>query len=155
VELGNRYSKPRIRGRLRVLGVCPPSEAHSIGLRILLELLRLDGTAASFVGENKTGEEIRDYVKRFAPEVACVSCTTTDCLPSAVELIKGMRADSPHLTIIAGGRAALTDPATLLNAGCSQVYASRTEARRAMRRMSFQRHRTVAITDATVQRKIS
>ncbi len=155
VELGNRYSKPRIRGRLRVLGVCAPSESHSIGLQILLELLRLDGTAASFVGENKTADEIRDYVKRFAPEVACLSCTTTDCLPAAVQLIKEMRADSPHLTIIAGGRAALTDPAALLKAGCSQVYASRTEARRAMRRMSFQRHRTVAITDAPAQRKIS
>jgi methylmalonyl-CoA mutase cobalamin-binding subunit len=155
VELGNRYSKPRMRGRIRVLGVCAPGETHSIGLHIMLELLRIDGAAASFVGENKTADEIRDFVKRFAPEVACLSCTLTDCLPAAIELVKAMRADSPHLTIIAGGRAALTDPAALLKAGCSQVYASRNEARRAIRRLAFQRRRRVEIAEAPLQRKIS
>ncbi|MDO8434488.1 MAG: AI-2E family transporter [Candidatus Binatus sp.] len=154
VELGNRYAKPRMRGRVRMLGICAPSESHSMGLHILLELLRIDGAAASFVGENKTADEVRDFVKRFAPEVVCLSCTINDCMPAAVELVKAMRADSPHLTIIAGGRAALTDPAALLKAGCSQVYASRNEARRAIRRLAFQRRRRVAIAELPPQRQL-
>jgi predicted PurR-regulated permease PerM/methylmalonyl-CoA mutase cobalamin-binding subunit len=139
IELGNRVSKPRATARLRILGVCPNGEAHSFGLLILLELLRQDGAAATFMGENKTPEEVRAFVRRFAPDLVCISCTVAECLGSAVELIRSLRADSPHLTIIAGGRAAVSAPSELLAAGCSQIFRSRGEARRAVKRYASQR----------------
>jgi predicted PurR-regulated permease PerM/methylmalonyl-CoA mutase cobalamin-binding subunit len=139
IELGNRVSKPRATARLRILGVCPNGEAHSLGLLILLELLRQDGAAATFTGENKSPDEVRAFVRRFAPDLVCVSCTVAECLPSAVELIRSLKADSPGLTIIAGGKAAVSAPSELLAAGCSQIFRRRAEARRAVRRYASQR----------------
>jgi methylmalonyl-CoA mutase cobalamin-binding subunit len=139
IELGNRVSKPRTTARLRILGVCPNGEAHSLGLLILLELLRQDGAAATFTGENKSPDEVRAFVRRFAPDLVCVSCTVAECLPSAVELIRSLKADSPGLIIIAGGKAAVSAPSELLAAGCSQIFRSRGEARRAVRRYASQR----------------
>ncbi len=54
-ELGDRFNKPRFRGRLRIVGIAPPGEAHSLGLTMLLELLRRTGIAANFFGHGQIG----------------------------------------------------------------------------------------------------
>jgi predicted PurR-regulated permease PerM/methanogenic corrinoid protein MtbC1 len=142
VELGNRFDKPRTTWRLRALGVCAPGEVHSLGLLMLLEVLRQDGAAATFIGENKSLAEVREFVRRFAPDLVCLSCSISECLPAAIELIRALKADSPHFMIIAGGRLAVQEQPQLLAAGCSQVFLSRREARRAIRRFAVQRART-------------
>ena len=64
-ELGDRFNKPRFRGRLRIVGIAPPGEAHSLGLLMLLELLRRTGIAANFFGMDKSAAEICAFVKRI------------------------------------------------------------------------------------------
>jgi methanogenic corrinoid protein MtbC1 len=140
-ELGSRFIKPPTRWRLRVLGVCAPGEIHSLGLLMLLELLRHAGAAANLVVK-ETSDEIRDFVKGYAPDIVCLSCTMTECLPGAEELVRALRVDASGLTIIAGGAAALASPSGLLAAGCAQVYASRAEARRLIRRFALRRARS-------------
>src|SRR4029077_7181551 len=140
-ELGNRLSKPHIAPRLRILGVCAPGEGHSFGLLMLLELLRQDGAAASFVGHNKSAEEVRGFARCFTPDVVCLSCTRTDYLAPAVELIPELRKNSPQLMIIAGGEAATAEPSKLLMAGCSQVCWSKNEAWRLIRSFGWRRER--------------
>jgi predicted PurR-regulated permease PerM len=139
-ELGSRFIKPPTIWRLRVLGVCAPGEVHSLGLLMLLELLRYSGAAANMVGK-ETPDEIREFVKGYAPDIVCLSCTTTECLPAAEELVRALRLDAPGLTIISGGAAAIVDPDGLLAAGCTQICASRSEARRAIRRFALRRAR--------------
>jgi predicted PurR-regulated permease PerM/methylmalonyl-CoA mutase cobalamin-binding subunit len=141
-ELGNRFAKPRTSPSVRVLGVSAPGEVHDLGLLILIELLRQDGAAASIAGENKSQEEICDLVRRFAPHIVCLSCTTAECVPAAVELTRALKMISPRLTIVAGGAAAIAQAAELLAAGCSQVCTSRGAARRAVRRFVLQRARS-------------
>ena len=108
---------------------------------MLLELLRHSGAAANLIDE-KSPEETRDFVKRYGPDMVCLSCTMTECLPAAAELVRGIKLDSPDLTIIGGGAAALSSPTELLKAGCSQICASRGDARRVMRRFALQRARS-------------
>jgi predicted PurR-regulated permease PerM/methanogenic corrinoid protein MtbC1 len=140
-ELGNRLSIPHMAPRLRILGVCAPGEGHNLGLLMLLELLRQEGAAASFVGDNKSAEEVRGFARRFTPDVVCLSCTVTDYLAAAVELIPELKKDSPQLMIIAGGEAATAEPSKLLMAGCSQVCWSKNEARRVIRSLGSRRER--------------
>ncbi len=140
-EVGNRLSKPRIAPRLRILGVCAPGEGHTLGLLMLLELLRQDGAAASFVGDNKSAEEVRGFARRFTPDVVCLSCTVTESLPAATELTQELKKDSPQLIIVAGGAAAMAEPSKLLVAGCSQVCWSKSEVRRLIRSYGLQRAR--------------
>jgi predicted PurR-regulated permease PerM len=132
-ELGDRFSKPRSDGRLRILGACAPGEVHRLGLQMLLELLRRSGAAANFLDETKSSAEIREFVKRYAPDLLLLSCTTADLSQTAIELVRGLKLDSPNLTIICGGRAGLTDAPGLLEAGASQVCESRSDMRRAIR----------------------
>jgi methanogenic corrinoid protein MtbC1 len=140
-ELGSRFTKPRTAPRLRILGICSPGDVHSLGLLILLELLRHEGAASTLMDPSKTLEEIRQFAARFQPDLVCLSCTVTECMPAALELTRGLKQDSPRLTIISGGQAALSEPAELIQAGCSQVCGSRSEARRAIRRYVLRRIR--------------
>jgi predicted PurR-regulated permease PerM/methanogenic corrinoid protein MtbC1 len=141
VELGNRLSQPRALTRVRVLGVTPEGETHTIGLLYLLELARQDGAAAIFAGGNKPRQDIRGLMRRFGPTVVCLSCTMPECLPAAIELIRMIKQELPRVQIYAGGKAAGQNPAELLTAGCSQVC-GRAEARRGIRRMASGRRQS-------------
>jgi predicted PurR-regulated permease PerM/methanogenic corrinoid protein MtbC1 len=141
-DLGSRFSKPRLPASFRVLGLCPPGEAHSLGLMIVLELLRLDGIAASFVGENKSLAEIRDFVNRYTPDSICISCTLPSNVTAALQTVRALKADRPSLIVIAGGRAALEDTSEFFTAGCARVCANDNEGRRAVRQYAVNRSRT-------------
>ncbi len=141
-DLGNRFIKPRIEGRLRILGVGAPGDAHDLGLLMILELLRHSGAAARLVDRDKSPDEVRALVKSFMPHLVCLSCTVIETLPAAVELIAALKRDSPSLTIIGGGRAALWEAPKLLAVGCAEVCGSKDEARRAIRRFAVKRARS-------------
>jgi predicted PurR-regulated permease PerM/methanogenic corrinoid protein MtbC1 len=138
-ELGDRFNKPRFRGRLRIVGIAPPGEAHSLGLTMLLELLRRTGIAANFFGMDKSAEEICAFVNEYAPDMVFVSCTTTECMPAAIELVRALMAESPRLTIIGGGPCALLHQAELLEAGATEICGSRGEVRHAVRLYALRR----------------
>jgi predicted PurR-regulated permease PerM/methanogenic corrinoid protein MtbC1 len=138
-ELGDRFNKPRGRGRLRIVGIAPPGEVHSLGLLMLLELLRRTGIAANFLGMDKSAAEICAFVNQYAPDMVFVSCTTTECMPAAVELVRALMAVSPHLTIIGGGPSALLHRSELLEAGATEICGSRGEVRHAVRLYALRR----------------
>jgi predicted PurR-regulated permease PerM/methanogenic corrinoid protein MtbC1 len=140
-DLGNRFITTQTKPKLRILGICAPGEAHDLGLLMLLELIRHTGAAANLI-DDKSPDEMRDFVKRYAPDMVCMSCTVTECLPAAAELVRGLKLDSPRLAIIGGGGAALSSPTELLEAGCSQICATRGDARRVIRRLALQRARS-------------
>jgi predicted PurR-regulated permease PerM/methylmalonyl-CoA mutase cobalamin-binding subunit len=138
-ELGDRFNKPRLRGRLRILGIAAPGEVHSLGLLMLLELLRRTGSAANFLDLSKSPAEICAFVSEYAPDMVFLSCTTTECMPAAIELVRAVMAQSPHLTIIGGGPSALLHRRELLEAGAAQICGSRGEVRHAVRLYALRR----------------
>jgi methylmalonyl-CoA mutase cobalamin-binding subunit len=132
------------------VGIAPPGEVHSLGLLMLLELLRRTGIAANFFGLNKSAEEICAFVKQYAPDMVFVSCTTTECMPAAVELVRTLMTESPNLTIIGGGPAALLHRSELLEAGATEICGSRGEVRHVVRLYALRRSvsRSPQISDA-------
>lgn len=139
VDLGNRFDKPRARIRRRIVGLCPPGEVHSLGLLMILEILRQDGAIAAFVGENKSALETREFVERYSPDLVCLTCSTAECVASAAALIRDLRAALPGLKVVAGGNAAVAATPELLTAGCLQVFGSVPEARRGIRGLTLGR----------------
>ena len=121
------------------MGIAPPGEAHSLGLTMLLELLRRTGIAANFFGLDKSAAEICAFVNEYAPDMVFVSCSTTECMPAAIELVRALMVESPHLTIIGGGPCALMHRAELLEAGATEICGSRGEVRHAVRLYALRR----------------
>jgi hypothetical protein len=68
-----------------------------------------------------------------------LSCTTGQCLPGAIELVRALIAESPHLTVIGGGTAAVAHPTELLEAGVAEVCATRAEVRHVVRLYALRR----------------
>ncbi|HEY1852899.1 MAG TPA: AI-2E family transporter [Candidatus Binataceae bacterium] len=141
-ELGGRFIRPLLTPRIRLLGVCAPGDTHTLGLKILLELFRQDGVAATFIDEGKTTEEIVEFAKRFMPNIICLSCIFSDCIPAALELVRGLKAVLPDQIILAGGNAAIEHASELLAAGCYELSSTREQARRTVRRYALQRARS-------------
>ena len=141
-ELGNRFSRPRITPSVRVLGAVAPNETHDVGLLMILELLRHDGVATSFAGLNRSVGELCDLVKRFTPDFVFLSCTMPENLPAVLEFVEWVKANASRVTVLAGGAAALTNPAQLVAAGCAEVCASRGAGLRAVRRYILKRARS-------------
>jgi predicted PurR-regulated permease PerM/methylmalonyl-CoA mutase cobalamin-binding subunit len=141
-ELGSRFNRPLLIPPVRLVGVCAPGEVHTLGLKILLELLRQDGVAATFLGDSKTTEEIEEFAKRFFPNIICISCTCTEGIPPMIDLVRAIKTALPNQIILAGGDAANAHIAELLEAGCFEVSATREQARRTVRRYALQRARS-------------
>lgn len=137
VDLGTRFDKPRSRIRRRIVGLCPPREVHSLGILMLLEMLRQDGAVTTFVGENKSALETREFVERYSPDLVCLTCSTAESVASATALIRDLKAALPRLKVIAGGNGAFAATSEFLTAGCLQVFESGPEARRAIRGLSL------------------
>ena len=106
---------------------------------MLLELLRRTGIAANFFGLGKSAAEICAFVNQYAPDMVFISCTTTECMPAALELVHALMAQSPHLTIIGGGPSALLQRAELLEAGAAEICGSRGEVRHVVRLYALRR----------------
>jgi methanogenic corrinoid protein MtbC1 len=139
VDLGNRFDKPSSRLPRRIVGLCAPHEVHSLGLLMVLEMLRQDGAVATFIGENKSVLETRKFVERYSPDLVCLTCSTAECAASAMALIRDLKAALPYLKVVAGGNAAVAATSEFLTAGCLQVFRSGPEARRAIRRLTLGR----------------
>ncbi len=138
-ELGDRFNKPRFRGRLRIVGIAPPGEVHSLGLLMLLELLRRTGIAANFFGMDKSAEEICAFVKQYAPDMVFISCTTTECMPAALELVRVLIAESPHLEYHWRRNVGIVAARGTDRGWRQQVCGSRGEVRHAVRLYALRR----------------
>jgi predicted PurR-regulated permease PerM/methanogenic corrinoid protein MtbC1 len=141
VEIGNRFNKIQRPPRLRMVAICVPGEVHNLALLTLVQLMRQDEVAATLVSENKTTAELRDFIGGFAPDLVCVSVTMTEALPSALELVRALRADSEQIAIVAGGLTAVQNSEQLREAGCTLVCGSISEGRRAIRNRIAERMR--------------
>ena len=134
--LGSRFSGPRGSFRPRVLGICPAGEMHTLAMLMVLESFRYAGAVVKFVGEDRGVAEVVDTVRIFDPDIVCLSCTLTERLPDTAELATTLKNTFPHLLILAGGVAALSYPADLMRAGCTQVSGTRSQALRAIRQLT-------------------
>jgi len=119
----------------RVMGLCAPRELHSLGLLMLLEVLRREGAVVRFIPEDTTADGVREFVRSFSPEVLCLSCTLTEHLTDAVELVATLKGEFPNVIVIAGGPGAMAEAPRLLTAGCRQVCGDREQALRVLGRV--------------------
>ncbi len=88
------------RGRVTI--ACVDGEWHSLPVRILAEMLRLDGWRTDFLGANVPGPHLVTHLHQTGPDAVALSCMLATRLPRAHAAITACR--SAGIPVIAGGR---------------------------------------------------
>jgi hypothetical protein len=77
-------------------------EWHALPVRILAEMLRLDGWRVDFLGANVPGPHLVTHLHQTGPDAVALSCMLATRLPRAHAAITACRAAG--IPVIAGGR---------------------------------------------------
>lgn len=90
-----------------MIAACVDDERHQMGLRMLCDLLELDGWDTAYLGASVPIESLVSMVQKRKPTVVALSATIAPHLPrlrAAIEAIRSASIDHQPL-IVAGGRA--------------------------------------------------
>lgn len=92
-------------GRRRVVAACVGGELHEIGLRMVTDLLELNGWDTVYLGANVPAEGIVQAVGEAPTALVALSTTITPNLRKMAVLIDALRAnpETAHVPIIVGG----------------------------------------------------
>jgi methanogenic corrinoid protein MtbC1 len=93
------------RGPYFFVGTCVAGGYHSVGIRMVSELLEAAGWKVYFTGANTPASNILDLISQFTINVLGISASTPMDLPQVRKLIKSVRESSKADTkIMVGGR---------------------------------------------------
>jgi methanogenic corrinoid protein MtbC1 len=113
-----------------LIAACAEDERHQMGLRMLCDLLELEGWDTSYLGASVPVESLVSLVEKRKPDVVALSATIAPHLPRVRAAIAAIRASgvSPMPLIMVGGRALSNDPALATRLGADLTAADADEA---------------------------
>jgi MerR family transcriptional regulator, light-induced transcriptional regulator len=118
----------------RLIAACAETERHQIGLRMVCDLLELDGWETMDLGASVPVEDLVQIVRRRNPDVVALSATIAPHVPRVRDAIAAIRAaDLPRQPVVAvGGRAFHADPSLAERLGADVTADDAMEAVRAL-----------------------
>lgn len=87
----------------KILATCAPGEQHDMGLRMVVDLLELDGWNVSYLGPNTPEASIIDYIENEKPDIVAISVTIPTHIEATKNLIKRIKLEYSQSKIITGG----------------------------------------------------
>ena len=118
-----------------LIAACADVERHEIGLRMLCDLLELEGWQTTYLGATVPVESLVAMVRERRPDVVALSVALAPHLPRLRAMIDAIRAatvDRPPLVLV-GGRPFLADPSLAARVGADLTAADAKDAVRALR----------------------
>ena len=96
----------------RLLAACAAEERHQLGLRMLCDLLEMEGWETTYLGASVPIESLVHLVQARAPDAVAISATIAPHLPRVRDAIRAIRAAplARQPLIVVGGRAFHGDP---------------------------------------------
>lgn len=96
----------------KMIATCVSGELHEIGLRMVTDIMELDGWDTSFLGANMPHDSIVDMLAEQDADLLAISVTFPLNLHKAESLISRIRSDTKlnKVKIIVGGYPFLNDP---------------------------------------------
>lgn len=116
------------RGRAVAVIACPEGERHDLGARMVADLLALDEWDERFLGADVPVEDLARKVRALRPRLVCLSVTLPFHLPALRSAIALIRASSPNVNLLVGGRATVDQPDVPESLGADAVARSASEA---------------------------
>jgi methanogenic corrinoid protein MtbC1 len=118
-----------------LIAACASDERHQMGLRMLCDLLEMDGWDTVYLGASVPVESLVDLARKQNPDAIAISATIAPHVPRVRDAIAAIRAaDLPRQPVIAvGGRAFLQDPQLAIRIGADVTATDAGEAVRILR----------------------
>jgi MerR family transcriptional regulator, light-induced transcriptional regulator len=119
VRLFERVFSWKPGGRRSLLAACVDTERHEMGLRMLCDLLELEGWDTSYLGASVPTDSLVAMIERKKPDAVALSVAIAPHLSGLSEVISTIRArlDDDAPLILVGGRPFLDDPDLALRLG--------------------------------------
>lgn len=113
-----------------LIAACVDDERHQMGLRMLCDLLELDGWDTLYLGASVPIESLVSMIEKRAPDVVALSATIAPHLPRLRAAVSAIRAASVERQplIIAGGRAVNGDRALAERLGADLTASDAADA---------------------------
>lgn len=113
-----------------LVAACAEGERHELGLRMVCDVLEMEGWDTVFLGAAVPVEDLVTLVRERRPRVVALSAALPAHVPRvrrAVEAIRAAAAEAPPL-IAVGGRAFADDPALAAHLGADLTAEDAAEA---------------------------
>lgn len=113
-----------------LVAACADVERHEIGLRMVCDLLELEGWSTAFLGATVPIESLLDMVRRREPDVVALSAALAPHLPRLRAMIEAVRESATGKVplILVGGRPFLEHPDLAPRMGADLTARSASEA---------------------------
>lgn len=125
-ELFAAHSGPRPL----LVAACADTERHEVGLRMVCDLMEIEGWDTMFLGASVPVESLVEMVKDRRPQVLALSATIAPHLPRVRETIRAVReatgGDAPVIAV--GGRPFVGDPELAKRLGADLTATDAAEA---------------------------
>jgi methanogenic corrinoid protein MtbC1 len=118
----------------RLIAACADEERHQMGLRMLCDLLELEGWETIYLGASVPIESLTELVATREPDAIALSATIAPHIPRIRAAIAAIRATNVarQPVIAVGGRAFLNDPSLAKRVGADLTAADAGQAVRAL-----------------------
>jgi methanogenic corrinoid protein MtbC1 len=113
-----------------LIAACVDEERHQMGLRMLCDLLEVEGWDTAYLGASVPVESLVSIVEKRQPDVVALSATIAPHLPrlrAAIEAIRAAKVQTQPL-IVVGGRALSGDRALATRLGADLTARNAGEA---------------------------
>lgn len=113
-----------------LIAACADDERHQMGLRMLCDLLELEGWNTVYLGASVPIESLVDLIGKRQPHVVALSATIAPHLPRLRAAIAAIHESgvSPMPLIMVGGRAISNDPAIAARLGADLTASNADDA---------------------------
>jgi len=118
----------------RLIAACADEERHQMGLRMLCDLLELEGWETIYLGASVPIESLTELVAAREPDAVALSATIAPHIPRVRAAIAAIRATKVERqpVIAVGGRAFLSDPSLADRVGADLTAMDAAQAVRAL-----------------------
>jgi methanogenic corrinoid protein MtbC1 len=133
-EMRSEEEQGKRNGHLFV-GACVAGEQHSIGMRMVSEMMEAHGWSVYCTGANTPTASLVDLVGRLKVQVLGISCASVLNLMAVRELTQAVRQASPRTKIAVGGRVFNESPGLWKKIGADIFAEKATSAPQAAARL--------------------
>jgi methanogenic corrinoid protein MtbC1 len=99
------HIQPHQLNHKKAILTCVPGEQHQIGIKMVNDILEIDGWDTFFLGANVPVKDLISFSKGITPDLIAVSMSLYFNLPSLEEMLIAFRQHFPQTPILIGGQA--------------------------------------------------